>query len=176
MVGPSGVGKDTLINAARLHFAADGRFGFVRRVITRAADAGGEDHEAMTTEGFARAREAGRFALHWHAHGLDYGIPATVLDDVAHGRVMILNLSRREIPLAEQAFPRLVVIEVTAAPAILAARLAARGRESAAEIERRLAREAPLSVSRAQHVVIRNERPLPEVTAEFLAVIRQQAG
>ena len=77
VVGPSGAGKDTLLEAARQALADDPRFRFVRRVITRPADAGGEAHEAVTAEEFA-ARE---FALQWQAHGLSYGIPADAIED-----------------------------------------------------------------------------------------------
>ncbi|MFY8115012.1 MAG: phosphonate metabolism protein/1,5-bisphosphokinase (PRPP-forming) PhnN [Rhabdaerophilum sp.] len=176
VVGPSGVGKDTLIDAARTALAGEPRFGFVTRVITRPREAGGEAHQPMTAEAFAAARASGAFALHWHAHGLDYGIPAGLHDAIAAGRVMIVNLSRREIPLAEQVFERLAVIEITAPPALLAQRLAARGRESAAEIEARLAREAPLVVSRARHLRLVNDGPLPDMAGAFIAMIRAQAG
>ncbi|MCZ8374202.1 MAG: phosphonate metabolism protein/1,5-bisphosphokinase (PRPP-forming) PhnN [Beijerinckiaceae bacterium] len=175
VVGPSGVGKDTLMDAARAALAGEPRFGFVTRVITRPREAGGEAHQPMTEAEFVEARARGLFALHWHAHGLDYGIPAGVLDEVAAGRVMIVNLSRREIPVAECVFPRLAVIEITAPPAVLAQRLAARGRESAAEIEARLAREAPLVMKRAFHLRLANDRPLAEVAEAFIALIRAQA-
>ena len=37
VVGPSGAGKDSLLNLARTHYRNDPRIGFVRRVITRRA-------------------------------------------------------------------------------------------------------------------------------------------
>lgn len=163
------------MNAARLALANEPRFGFVQRVITRPAEAGGEDHIPMRREDFLVAAERGAFALHWQAHGLEYGIPAALHGEVTAGRVMIVNLSRREIPLAEQVFDRLVVIEITAPVAVLAARLAARGRESETDIAARLAREAPLVVARARHRVIENAGSVADAAARLIAEIRAQA-
>jgi ribose 1,5-bisphosphokinase PhnN len=50
-----------------------------------------------------------------------------------------------------------VVVEITAPPAVLAARLAARGRESAADIEARLARQVGASEA---DVVLVNDGPV----------------
>ena len=52
VVGPSGAGKDSLINLARLHYRDDLRIGFVQRVITRPADGATEDHVPATVEEF----------------------------------------------------------------------------------------------------------------------------
>ena len=95
VVGPSGAGKDTLLNAARAALAGDARFRFVRRVITRPAEAGGEDHEAVVG---ARNSPLRDFALQWQAHGLRYGIPADVADDVARGVVVVANVRARSSP------------------------------------------------------------------------------
>ena len=50
-------------------------FTLARRVITRSADAGGEDFEAATEDEFETLRAAGAFCLDWRAHGLRYGNP-----------------------------------------------------------------------------------------------------
>ena len=61
VVGPSGAGKDTLLDGARAALATDDRFVFARRAITRPAEAGGEIYDAITGEEFARRRDAGGF-------------------------------------------------------------------------------------------------------------------
>lgn len=134
IVGPSGAGKDTLIQGA-LQMRPD--LNLVRRVITRPADAGGEDIDGVTTDEFARREARGDFALTWQAHGLSYGIPK----DQVTGTVLF-NGSRAALPLAAEAFPGLRVILVTAPDIVLAARLAARGRETADDIRARLTRAA----------------------------------
>jgi len=134
IVGPSGAGKDTLLAGA---LAARPDLVLVRRVITRPAEAGGEDFDGVTPAEFARRKAAGEFALDWQAHGLSYGIPAAQIDPA---RDVLFNGSRAALPAAQVRFPGLVVVLVTAPVAVLAQRLAARGREQAADIAARLDR------------------------------------
>ncbi|MEN3383985.1 MAG: thymidine phosphorylase, partial [Hyphomicrobiales bacterium] len=94
IVGASGVGKDTLLAGARAALAADERFVFARRTITRPADAGGEDHLFLAPEAFARTREAGGFLSYWSAHGLDYGLSVALADLLAQGQHVVANGSR----------------------------------------------------------------------------------
>ena len=144
VVGPSGAGKDTLMDAARAALASDPGFVFLRRSITRPAEAGGEDHLPLSREAFLAERDAGRFALWWDAHGLLYGLPRDPLEDtLATGLVAVANLSRNILATAAETYP-LRVIEVTASPHTLAARLANRGREAATGRAQRLSREVPL--------------------------------
>jgi ribose 1,5-bisphosphokinase len=136
IVGPSGAGKDTLIRGV-LNARPD--LHLVRRVITRPTEAGGEDFEGVTPEDFAHRQTRGDFALSWEAHGLSYGIPK---GEVTGPGDVIFNGSRLALPEAARVFPGLHVILVTAPPAVLAARLAARGREAAEDIRTRLSRAA----------------------------------
>jgi ribose 1,5-bisphosphokinase len=142
VVGPSGAGKDTLIDAVR---ARRPDLFIPRRVITRPADAGGEAHDALSPEAFASAAAAGAFALHWQAHGLCYGIPAGIEAVLAAGRPVLANVSRTVIDTARARFTPLRILFVTAPAPVLAKRLAGRGRESVGEIAERLAR-APYAV------------------------------
>lgn len=140
VVGPSGAGKDTLLSGA---VAADPRLHWARRVITRPEAAGGEPFQGVTEAEFAIRLARGDFALHWDAHGLRYGVPFAELPE---GRDVILNGSRAAIAQARAVFPALKLIHITAPVALLANRLAARGRESHEQIMARLSR-ADLSLS-----------------------------
>ena len=65
VVGPSGAGKDTLLDGARQAIAGDDTYVFARRTITRPEDAGGEAHEAVDVSEFEHRIEAGGFLAHW---------------------------------------------------------------------------------------------------------------
>jgi ribose 1,5-bisphosphokinase len=140
VVGPSGAGKDTLLDYARQRLADEPDIGFVRRFITRAGDAGGEDHRAVTVPEFEVLKQQGALAVSWGAHGLYYGVPANTNARIALGDTLIVNGSRAAIPEFLKAYSKVVAISITARPEIIAERLAARGRESAEEIRKRLAR------------------------------------
>ncbi len=142
VVGPSGAGKDTLMAYAARAFADRSDVVFVRRVITRDAAAGGEDHDGVCETEFEKLAADGRFAVSWEAHGLRYGIPVETKHSVAQGAIVIANGSRSALGLFRDAYPNLVVINVTARPEVLAMRLEARGRESREDILRRLKRSS----------------------------------
>lgn len=180
VVGPSGAGKDTLMDAARMRIGPDPRFRFVRRSVSRPASAGGEDHEALDRDAFLRRRDAGGFALWWEAHGLLYGIPRDIEADLAAGRCVVANLSRGALDEANARYP-LLVLEITAPPETLARRLAARGREDPDAIAARLAREAPLPPALRVRRVVNDRCPgtgVAEVAAVLLAAAAevQQLG
>lgn len=144
VVGPSGAGKDTLMSRAALDPALHPRVRFARRIVTRAALIGSEDHDSLDEADFARAKAQGAFALVWAAHGLSYGLPRSIKDQLAQNSTVVANLSRRSLDAAANAFGTLHIVEVAARPEILRARLSARGRETEASIVERLRRHVPI--------------------------------
>ena len=173
VVGPSGAGKDTLIGAARAALAGDPSFVFARRVITRDAVAALEDHDTIDVAGFEAAKARGDFALDWQAHGLCYGVPATIDTDIAEGRTVVMNGSRRMIGDAQARYPRSLVALITADPAVRAKRLAGRGRETEEEIAARLAHEGAPVPDGIETVRIDNSGDLDTAVAALIRVLKQ---
>jgi phosphonate metabolism protein PhnN/1,5-bisphosphokinase (PRPP-forming) len=164
VVGPSGAGKDSLLNAARKDFQSDPRIHFARRVITRPRDPGAEDHEPVSETEFA-TRD---FALSWRAHGLRYGIPSQAPGTAPF---VVANVSRGAIVDAARRFD-VRVIEITAPPEILARRLRARGREGAEDVARRLTRKVEIPATVAVRTVTNDATPREGVD-RFVAALRE---
>ncbi len=166
VVGPSGVGKDTLMSRAARHPDLDPEVRFARRIVTRAVLVASEDHDSMDEAEFVRASDEGAFSLAWAAHGLRYALPHAVLAELARGRTVVANLSRRSLSDAVAAFGRVAIVEVTARPEILLARLTARGRESEATIRDRLRRQVPMMVpaDAAGHLRLENSGDVAAAT------------
>jgi ribose 1,5-bisphosphokinase len=141
LIGPSGSGKDSLLDAARGRLAERG-CRIVRRVITRSAEAVGEAALGVSPQQFAEMEAQGAFALSWHANGLSYGIPREINDWLKAGQDVLVNGSRGHLQYARERYPDMFVVLLTVDQAVLCERLLARGRESVAEIDARLARNA----------------------------------
>ncbi len=170
VMGPSGSGKDTLIAHARDRLDSERTF-FVRRIVTRAADSAAEDHDTMSCEAFAAAEAEGAFALCWKAHGLDYGLPASVDAAIRDGRAVVANVSRAVLPLLRRRYRHVVPVHVFADPDILAARIARRGRESGEEIAARITRDPGISLAGDDIVRIDNGGHLAAAVERFVATI-----
>jgi len=175
IVGPSGAGKDTVIDGAKAALAGDPRYLFPRRVVTRPPGTG-EDHLPMTVADFEAAEARGAFALAWGAHGLHYGIPRAIDDALAQGRHVIANVSRAVIAEARQRYRPLRIVEVWAPIEVLAERLARRGRENAAEIAERLKRSGAIPVEGADVARIETTGTIEESVGALLAVLNSAAG
>lgn len=172
LIGASGVGKDSLLQAAR---SAYPEWLVAHRYLTRASGAD-EDCVALDNAEFAVRRELGLLCLDWHAHGLNYGIGVEVETWLARGATVLLNGSRRALPRARDRFGEaLIAVVVTAPSEVLRRRLVERGRESPSEIEHRLERHREvareLDESFPGLARIDNGGSLSDSLAELTAVI-----
>ena len=173
VVGPSGAGKDSLIDGARA-ILGNG-YHFARRVITRPSGSPGEDHEGVSDIEFARRQQAGEFLVTWDAHELRYGLPTSLTDALAAGTHVIANGSRSVVAELSARLPRFSVVLVTAPQDVLARRIAARGRESGEQVARRVARQAAPLPDGVACITVSNDSTLEVGVARFVAALRQAA-
>ena len=179
LMGPSGSGKDSLIDAAREQLQARG-CEVVRRVITRSAEAVGEDALSVSRERFDSLNEEGAFALHWQANGLDYGIPVQLDNWLNAGRHVLVNGSRGYLDQARKRYPALLAIMLRVDTAVLRQRLLARGRETLEDISARLKRNdlfiSSVSALEAQHVHVLDNSAALEVGVQRLLALIDEAN
>lgn len=179
IVGPSGAGKDTLMDRVAADLCGDPHVLFVRRVVTRPSQAGAEDHDSLSEADFDQALDDGKFCFSWSANGLRYGLPRQMADHLAAGGLAVVNGSRGAFSAMQQVFGQARAVEVTADRATLKARLMARKRESAAEIELRLDRAAELGTEVEPALRIDNSGALDESVRAldaFLARCRSETS
>jgi ribose 1,5-bisphosphokinase len=139
VVGPSGAGKDTLLDLAKAACADDRNIVFPRRVITREASAS-EENEEVSIGTFQEALTRGDYAMHWEAHGHCYAMSRAINDEIRAGRTIVANVSRTVIATMRRAYADVVVVSITAPPNVLAERIALRARSSDGKLESRLGR------------------------------------
>ncbi|NOH34499.1 ribose 1,5-bisphosphokinase [Vibrio chagasii] len=177
VIGPSGAGKDSIISALREQFVKD--LVVAHRYITRAADAGGENHVELSDDEFFIRYSRNMFAMSWQAHGMSYGIGQEVHQWMDAGLSVVVNGSRAYLDAARDLFgKRLVPVVVSVKPEVLEARLRARGRESDAEIALRLQRAADYCVDSESTLnntlCIDNSGTIEQSIAQF-ARLKEQA-
>ena len=171
VMGPSGAGKDSVMDCARGMLAADAPVVFAHRYITRPAEAGGENHVALSAAEFTLRRAHGLFAFHWEAHGNHYGIGREIYAWRKVGLTVVVSGSREHFQkmggLDDDTYPVLI----TASPERLAERLAARGREDATAAAERISRAECYDVADHRLVTIANDGALESAAQAFLSLI-----
>jgi ribose 1,5-bisphosphokinase len=176
VVGPSGVGKDTLISYCRSRLSDSDSIVFPRRTITRAAGDGPEDNDCVSETEFREKCERGAFAVHWRAHGLHYGVPAAIDTHLAARRTVVVNVSRSVVDAVRQRYRRLIVVSVTARREVVATRLRERRRETIDDIDRRLARGTSIEVDGPDVVRLDNSGPIEAAGENLLRLLAGRQG
>ena len=175
VVGPSGAGKDMLIQGARERLRNDPRFVFPERIITRLPDHH-EPHRSVSEADFDALEADGALLLSWGAHGNRYGVPQEIMSTLEAGRVVVVNVSRTVIEEARKAFANLAIVNVTARPDVLRERLTTRGRESSADVEDRVTRQVPLPTFPDTPVeTIDNSGPPATAVAALVGLLQRYA-
>lgn len=146
VIGPSGVGKDSLQHWLLQEWTGPGVLTLARRSITRpcATHVGAERHEPLSASAFDKARNAGAFAFDWSANGFEYGIRHTEIDGLHTGDVVLVNGSRAYLTQALNRRPDMAVLSLSASPDVLQQRLTERGRDSPCEILARTTRSSQM--------------------------------
>ena len=178
IVGPSGAGKDSLLNVLRQDLASMDNpppLYFAQRTITRSHHQSNEHHESVDESIFESLLNNDAFALNWLANGLHYGIRHTEMAQMSEGKWVMVNGSRAYIEEAKLRFPGLTVLHITAPIEILRTRLLSRGREDEQAIEARLNRLQSFAPE-PQDLCLSNEGSLAESQAILKNLLHQRTG
>ena len=171
VMGPSGAGKDSVMNRARTLLPSQAPVFFAHRYITRPADSGGENHVALSEAEFLLRREHGLFAFDWEAHGNHYAIGCEIEIWRKAGLTVVVSGSREHFLNAHGLDADTHPVLITAPAERLVERLAERGREDSGAAAKRLGRGAAYTVDDARLVTIMNDGALETAAEAFVSLI-----
>ena len=178
IIGPSGAGKDSLLNGLRQDMAGMATpppLYFAQRTITRSYLQTNEDHEAVDASKFESLLQSNAFAMNWFANGLHYGVRHHQLAPMSVGMWVMVNGSRAYLSEAKLRFPGLTVLHITAPAEVLRARLLARGRENEKDIEARLSRSPDIEPE-PHDLCVSNGGSLVDSLDTLKNLLRQKTG
>ncbi len=178
--GPSGVGKDTIIDALRER-PREPDYHYVVTCTTRSPRPGevpGLSYQFLTRPEFRALREAGELLEANEVHGNWYGTPRReVAEAMASGHDVILKIDVQGAMVVKQRVPEaLLVFLVPPSLEALFQRLRSRATETADELEIRQ-RNAAIELARQgdyDHVVVNETGEVDRTAAEIEAVIEQE--
>jgi ribose 1,5-bisphosphokinase len=171
VMGPSGAGKDSVLNRARMLLSDNVPVVFAHRYITRAAEAGGENHVELSPAEFTLRRTHGLFAFHWSAHGNEYGIGREIYSWRKAGLTVVVSGSREHFQKISGVDDTTHPVLITAPADRLAQRLATRGREDGEAAAERLQRSEAYDVTDRRLVTIVNDGALDTAAAAFVSLL-----
>jgi len=178
--GPSGVGKDTIIEALRRR-DREPPFHYVITCTTRPPRAGeidGVSYHFVTVERFLELRDGGELLEANEVHGNWYGTPRREVGaELAAGRDVILKIDVQGAQVVKERVPdALLVFVVPPSMEALFQRLRSRATENADELELRQ-RNAAIELARQgdyDRVVVNETGEVERTAAEIEAIIEQE--
>lgn len=177
--GPSGVGKDTIIEALRARPGTD--YHYVVTCTTRAPRTGevdGSSYHFVTLDEFLRLRDTGELLEANEVHEHWYGTPrGQVAAALAAGKDAILKIDVQGARVVKERVPdALLIFLVPPSLEALFQRLRSRATETAEELEVRQ-RNAAIELARQgdyDHVVVNETGEVQRTAAEIEAIIAQE--
>jgi guanylate kinase len=178
--GPSGVGKDTIVDAMREREASNGRSGDRHYVVTvttrppRKGEVDGVDYQFVTREEFLRLRSERWFLEANEVHGNWYGSPRQpVRDALVAGKdvILVIDVQGAQV-VTEQVSEAVLIFVIPPDLETLFGRLRTRATETADQLELRQ-RNAAIELARQEdydHVVV-NETGQVDKTAQRIEEI-----
>jgi ribose 1,5-bisphosphokinase len=177
VMGPSGAGKDSLLDWLKNRLPPQSPIHFAKRTIDRPVQALGEQHESVDSATFERLQQAQSFAMHWHANGRQYGVRHAELEPLKQQHWLLVNGSRAYLPEALRQFDSLTVLHISASADILRARLLARQRETPEVVEARVQRAVAFSVPTSCRCVnVLNDTSLDDAGTVLLNALTSMQG
>lgn len=178
--GPSGVGKDTVIDALRTR-PRDPDYHYVVTCTTRRPRKGeipGVSYQFLTRAQFHELRDAGELLEANEVHGNWYGTPRReVAEALAEGHDVILKIDVQGAMVVKQRVPEaMLVFLVPPSLEALFQRLRSRATETADELEIRQ-RNAAIELARQgdyDRVVVNETGQVERTAAEIEAIIEQE--
>ncbi len=182
--GPSGVGKDTIIDMMRMREAEEDRVGQRHYVVTmttrapRDGEVDGVDYHFVSREEFLRIRADRGLLEANEVHGNWYGSPREpVRTALQAGRDVILKIDVQGAQkVKEQVSEALLIFVIPPSLRTLFERLQARATETADELEVRQ-RNAAIELARQDdydHVVVNATDQVAHTTDEIEAIIAKE--
>ncbi|WP_435946497.1 ribose 1,5-bisphosphokinase [Dryocola sp. BD586] len=173
LMGASGSGKDSLLTALRQQ--QHNRLLIAHRYITRAADAGCENHISLSEREFTQRQQQGLFALSWRAHQQSYGVGVELDIWLEAGFDVVVNGSRQHLKQARERYGHaLVPICLHVSTEVLRQRLEQRGRETPQQIEQRLRRATISAPDLDSCLVLNNDGSLLQSVESFMRLVNGQ--
>jgi ribose 1,5-bisphosphokinase len=146
VMGPSGAGKDSLIDWLKKRLPPQSSVYFAKRTIDRPLQTLGEQHESVDSTTFKCLQKEQAFAMHWCANGRQYGVRHSELEPLHQDQWLLVNGSRAYLTEALRQFDGMSVLHITASTETLRARLLARERETLEAVEARVKRSVAFTV------------------------------
>lgn len=166
IIGPSGVGKDTLLKCAKKALKSDNNFNFVKRYITREPD-DNEMNFYVKPNAFEILKQNAHFISTWEAHENKYAIAKDCIEQ----KTNIVSISRANIKDFEKYFNNVTTIHITIPKDILRQRLIKRDREPIEDIEKRIARTYE-KIEAKNLIDFKNIDSIEESSKKFLELLR----